>query len=110
MARPAPLGDLVVQGREAAVRALHGKSADTTRRTCVAHVQVRSRRVQRHVGWVRSLHDQLRLRQDARSRVEARDSETWKTGLVWSPVRDLSFRATVAEATRAPNINELFDP
>ena len=35
---------------------------------------------------------------------------TWKTGLIWSPVRDLSFRATVAEATRAPNINELFDP
>lgn len=35
---------------------------------------------------------------------------TWKTGLIWSPVPDVSFRATLAEATRAPNINELFDP
>jgi iron complex outermembrane receptor protein len=33
---------------------------------------------------------------------------TWKTGLVWSPVRDLTLRGTVAEATRAPNIGELF--
>lgn len=35
---------------------------------------------------------------------------TWKTGLIWSPVNDIALRATVAEATRAPNIDELFDP
>jgi iron complex outermembrane recepter protein len=35
---------------------------------------------------------------------------TWKTGLIWAPVNDVAFRATVAEATRAPNIDELFDP
>lgn len=35
---------------------------------------------------------------------------TWKTGLVWSPIRDITVRGTIAEATRAPNIGELFDP
>lgn len=35
---------------------------------------------------------------------------TWKTGLIWAPTTDIAFRATVAEATRAPNIDELFDP
>ncbi|MDX1517516.1 MAG: TonB-dependent receptor [Woeseiaceae bacterium] len=38
------------------------------------------------------------------------NATTWKTGLVWSPIEDITFRATVAEATRAPNIGELFDP
>ncbi|WP_439106044.1 TonB-dependent receptor domain-containing protein [Congregibacter sp.] len=35
---------------------------------------------------------------------------TWKTGLSWAPVEDIRFRATFAEAVRAPNINELFAP
>ncbi|MEM1381814.1 MAG: TonB-dependent receptor [Pseudomonadota bacterium] len=35
---------------------------------------------------------------------------TWKIGGTWSPISDLSFRATVSEAVRAPNISELFDP
>ena len=35
---------------------------------------------------------------------------TWKVGGVWQPVEDIRFRGTVAEATRAPNIAELFDP
>lgn len=35
---------------------------------------------------------------------------TWKVGGTWAPVSDLSFRATVSEAVRAPNISELFDP
>lgn len=35
---------------------------------------------------------------------------TWKTGLVWQPVDSVSFRATVAEATRAPSLGELFTP
>lgn len=35
---------------------------------------------------------------------------TWQVGGVWSPIRDISFRGTYAEAVRAPNIGELFDP
>lgn len=38
------------------------------------------------------------------------NATTWKVGGVWSPIDDITFRATVAEATRAPNIGELFDP
>ena len=38
------------------------------------------------------------------------DTFTWKIGGTWSPVRDISFRATKAEAVRAPNIAELFQP
>ncbi len=32
----------------------------------------------------------------------------WRVNLEWAPVRDLRFRAGVAEAVRAPNIGELF--
>ena len=35
---------------------------------------------------------------------------TWKVGGVWQPIGDITVRGTVAEATRAPNIGELFDP
>jgi outer membrane receptor protein involved in Fe transport len=35
---------------------------------------------------------------------------TWKAGLTWAPVSDLTLSGTIAEATRAPNIGELFDP
>lgn len=35
---------------------------------------------------------------------------TWNAGLLWAPIRDISFRGTVAESVRAPNISELFDP
>lgn len=35
---------------------------------------------------------------------------SWKVGLVWAPIRDITFRSTIAEAVRAPNIGELFDP
>ncbi|MEM8489710.1 MAG: TonB-dependent receptor [Pseudomonadota bacterium] len=35
---------------------------------------------------------------------------TWKTGLSWTPIDDIRFRATFSEAVRAPNINELFAP
>jgi outer membrane receptor protein involved in Fe transport len=38
------------------------------------------------------------------------ETTTWKAGLTWAPVSDLSFRATISEAVRAPNISELFDP
>lgn len=33
---------------------------------------------------------------------------SWKAGATWAPVRDLRFRGIYAEATRAPNISELF--
>ena len=38
------------------------------------------------------------------------EATTWKVGGTWAPTEDLSFRATVSEAVRAPNIQELFDP
>lgn len=38
------------------------------------------------------------------------EATTWKVGGTWSPVSDISFRATISEAVRAPNISELFDP
>jgi len=37
-------------------------------------------------------------------------TESWKVGLLWAPIEDITFRATLAEAVRAPNIAELFDP
>jgi iron complex outermembrane receptor protein len=37
-------------------------------------------------------------------------TQTWKIGLQYSPFADLAFRATRAEAVRAPNIGELFGP
>ncbi|GGD07494.1 TonB-dependent receptor domain-containing protein [Aquisalinus flavus] len=38
------------------------------------------------------------------------EATTWKVGATWAPIEDLTFRATVSEAVRAPNISELFDP
>lgn len=38
------------------------------------------------------------------------EATTWKVGGTWAPVESLSFRATLSEAVRAPNISELFDP
>ncbi len=35
---------------------------------------------------------------------------TWNVSGLWSPVEDILFRGTYAEAVRAPNINELFNP
>lgn len=35
---------------------------------------------------------------------------SWKVGLVYAPIADITFRSTLAEAVRAPNIGELFDP
>ncbi|GBR54266.1 TonB-dependent receptor-like protein [Neokomagataea thailandica NBRC 106555] len=34
--------------------------------------------------------------------------ETWKTGAVYAPVRDIKFRGTFSHDIRAPNLNELF--
>jgi outer membrane receptor protein involved in Fe transport len=38
------------------------------------------------------------------------NATSWKVGAIWQPIEDITFRGTVAEATRAPNIGELFDP
>lgn len=38
------------------------------------------------------------------------EATTWKMGLTYSPVEDITIRSTISEAVRAPNINELFDP
>jgi len=35
---------------------------------------------------------------------------TWNAGALWAPVSDISFRGTVSESVRAPNISELFSP
>lgn len=35
---------------------------------------------------------------------------TWKVDAVYAPIQDIKFRGTIAEAVRAPNIGELFDP
>ena len=37
-------------------------------------------------------------------------AETWKVGATWAPVPDISFRGTISQAIRAPNIDELFGP
>lgn len=37
-------------------------------------------------------------------------AETWKVGATWAPVQDITFRGTVSQAIRAPNISELFGP
>ncbi|HVY84217.1 MAG TPA: TonB-dependent receptor, partial [Caulobacterales bacterium] len=37
-------------------------------------------------------------------------ANTWKFGLSWTPINDITFRATRAEAVRAPNIGELYSP
>lgn len=38
------------------------------------------------------------------------ETTTWKVGLVWQPWESLTLRSTLAEATRAPSIGELFTP
>ncbi len=35
---------------------------------------------------------------------------TWKLGMSWTPVEDITIRGTFARAVRAPNIQELFQP
>lgn len=38
------------------------------------------------------------------------DTTTWNYGVIWSPIQDITFRGTKAEAARVPNIGELFSP
>ncbi|WP_137681071.1 TonB-dependent receptor plug domain-containing protein [Aurantiacibacter suaedae] len=37
-------------------------------------------------------------------------SDTWSVSGVWAPARDISLRGSYSQATRAPNITELFAP
>lgn len=37
-------------------------------------------------------------------------TNSWNAGFEWSPVSDVKFRGTHAVSTRAPNINELYQP
>src|SRR5690606_37000607 len=37
-------------------------------------------------------------------------TDAWKLGLIYAPVRDVTFRGTYAQAVRAPNITEAFLP
>ena len=41
---------------------------------------------------------------------EGFNTNTYKVGLEWAPVRDLRFRGSYQRAVRAPNIGELFTP
>ncbi|MCC5871050.1 MAG: TonB-dependent receptor [Gammaproteobacteria bacterium] len=34
--------------------------------------------------------------------------DAWKLGLIWTPVEDVSFRGTLSQAVRAPNLRETF--
>jgi iron complex outermembrane recepter protein len=38
------------------------------------------------------------------------DTNTWKLGLEWAPIRDVRFRGSYQRAVRAPNIGELYTP
>jgi len=44
------------------------------------------------------------------SYTEGFNTNTYKLGLEWAPVRDLRFRASYQRAVRAPNIGELYTP
>ena len=37
-------------------------------------------------------------------------ADSWKVGLLWSPIEDIRIRAGFSETIRAPNIGELFTP
>lgn len=37
-------------------------------------------------------------------------AEAWKAGLIYAPIKDITFRGTYARAVRAPNITEAFLP
>jgi iron complex outermembrane recepter protein len=41
---------------------------------------------------------------------EGFDTNTFKLGMEWAPVRDLRLRGSYQRAVRAPNVNELFTP
>ncbi|MDR7050659.1 outer membrane receptor protein involved in Fe transport [Duganella sp. 3397] len=65
----------------------------------------------RNLPFVRELNGELGYRRTEFSVAGAEKSYgSWKGGGDWSPVKSLRFRASVQKATRAPNVNELFQP
>ncbi len=38
------------------------------------------------------------------------NEDTWKVGGTWSPIESIQFRGNFQKVTRAPNLNELFEP
>lgn len=38
------------------------------------------------------------------------NTTTWRANVLWTPVEDITFRGSISEAVRAPNITELFGP
>jgi iron complex outermembrane recepter protein len=41
---------------------------------------------------------------------DTQDTNTWKLGLEWAPIRDIRLRGSYQRAVRAPNIGELYTP
>ncbi len=61
--------------------------------------------------FARSINLELGYRQtEFDSGVSSRNYGSWKYGGEWSPVQGLRIRAMKQRATRAPNVNELFQP
>ncbi|MEN3274408.1 MAG: iron complex outerrane recepter protein [Massilia sp.] len=58
--------------------------------------------------FVKSLSASTAIRRGDYSTVGTTDS--WNVGAEWSPISDVKFRATRALSTRAPNIDELYQP
>ncbi|MET0267371.1 MAG: TonB-dependent receptor, partial [Duganella sp.] len=65
----------------------------------------------RNLPFVRQLNAELGYRDtEFETAGEKKSYGSWKVGGDWSPVQSLRFRANVQKATRAPNVNELFQP
>lgn len=61
--------------------------------------------------FIRELNAELGYRESEFETAGAKQSYgSWKVGGDWAPVKSLRFRANVQKATRAPNVNELFQP
>ncbi|SHN16979.1 TonB-dependent Receptor Plug Domain [Duganella sacchari] len=62
-------------------------------------------------SFFRSLNAEAGYRETSFETAGAKQSYgSWKLGGDWEPVKSIRFRANVQKATRAPNVNELFQP
>jgi len=61
--------------------------------------------------FIRHLNAELGYRETELSTAGSSQSYgSWKVGGDWEPIKSLRFRGNVQKATRAPNVNELFQP
>lgn len=61
--------------------------------------------------FVRQLNAELGYREtEFNTAGSSKSYGSWKVGGDWEPVKSIRFRANVQKATRAPNVNELFQP